>query len=182
MDHFAIIDKWHKEVDGNKRILRPPYPWYSSTLNDFDVTLTTELIDDAEIDDVLDKQSQFVIDKQMEDHEWLEQPVTTTDCQHFFVGEDNKWVLLFGIFLNSPQMGNLRMHICHTKHSLYVMKMHKSSRIGFQRKTSMEEICQLLHKALPFVSLNILGCCIISVRNIKIGPMYQLATVTVHAV
>lgn len=87
MDHFAITDKWHKEADGNKRILRPPYPWYSSTLNDFDVTLTKELIDDAEIDDVLDKQSQFVIDKQMEDHEWLEQPVTTIDCQHFLLAK-----------------------------------------------------------------------------------------------
>lgn len=105
MDHFAVVDSWHDGTNGNKRILRPPYPWYSSTLNDFDVTLTTKLIDDAEIDDVLDKQSQFVIDKQMEDHKWLQQPVTTTDCQHFFVGEENKWVLLFGIFSEFPTNG-----------------------------------------------------------------------------
>lgn len=105
MDNFAIIDEWHNEADGNKPILRHPYPWYSSTLNDFDVTLTTELIDDAGIADVLDKQPQFVINKQMEDLEWLNQPVTTTDCQHFFVGEDNKWVLLFKIFSNFPTKG-----------------------------------------------------------------------------
>lgn len=40
MDHFAVVDRWHNWANGNKRILRSPYPWYSSTLNDFDVTLT----------------------------------------------------------------------------------------------------------------------------------------------
>ena len=102
MDHFAVADRWHNGADGNKRILHPPYPWYSSTQNDFDVTLTTELIDEAEITDVLDKQSPFMVDKQMTDEEWVEQPVTTDDCQHFFVGEDNKWVLLFKIFSEFP--------------------------------------------------------------------------------
>lgn len=105
MDHFAVTDRWHYGADGNKRILRPPYPWYSSTLNDFDVTLTTELIDDIDIADVLDKQSPFVIDKQMADADWVKQPVTTADCQHFFVGEDNKWVLLFKIFSEFPTNG-----------------------------------------------------------------------------
>ena len=74
MDHFAVADRWHNGADGNKRILHPPYPWYSSTQNDFDVTLTTELIDEAEITDVLDKQSPFMVDKQMTDEEWVEQP------------------------------------------------------------------------------------------------------------
>ena len=64
--------------------------------------MTTELIDEAEITDVLDKQSPFMVDKQMTDEEWVEQPVTTDDCQHFFVGEDNKWVLLFKIFSEFP--------------------------------------------------------------------------------
>ena len=68
-----------------------------------DVTLTTELIDDIDIADVLDKQSPFVMNKQMADADWVKQPVTTADCQHFFVGEDNKWVLLFKIFQNSPE-------------------------------------------------------------------------------
>ena len=105
MDHFAITDRWHYGVGGNKRILCPPYPWYSSIQNDFDVTLTTELIDDAELADVLDKQSPFVLDKQMSDTDWVEQPVTTDDCQHFFVGEDNKWLLLFNIFSEIPANG-----------------------------------------------------------------------------
>lgn len=105
MDHFAITDRWHYGVGGNKRILCPPYPWYSSIQNDFDVTLTTELIDDAELADVLDKQSPFVLDKQMSDTDWVEQPVTTDDCQHFFVGEDNKWLLLFNIFSEIPTNG-----------------------------------------------------------------------------
>ena len=97
MDNFAITDRWHYGADGNKRILHSPYPWYSSIQNDFDVTLTTELIDDAELADVLDKQSPFAIDKQMSDADWVEQPVTIDDCKHFFMGEDNKWVLLFKI-------------------------------------------------------------------------------------
>ena len=105
MDHFAVTDRWHYGADGNKRILRPPYPWYSSTLNDFDVTLTTELIDDIDIADVLNKQSPFVLDKQMADADWVKQPITTADCQHFFVGEDNKWVLLFKIFSEFPTNG-----------------------------------------------------------------------------
>ncbi len=105
MDHFVITDRWHIETDGNKRILRPPYPWYSSTLNDFDVTMTTKLIDDTDIADVLDKQLPFEIDKQMADADWVEQPVTTANCQHFFVGEDNKWVLLFKIFSEFPANG-----------------------------------------------------------------------------
>ena len=98
MDHFAVVDSWREGEDGNKLILSPAYPWNSSTLNDFDVTLTKGLIDDVEIADVLNKQSPFVIDKQMADADWLEQPVTIVDCQHFFVGEDNTWVLLFNIF------------------------------------------------------------------------------------
>lgn len=57
MDRFAVADRWCFGEDDNKRILRPPYPWYSSTLNDFDVTMTTGLIDDDDIADVLDKQS-----------------------------------------------------------------------------------------------------------------------------
>lgn len=105
MDRFAVADRWHFGVDGDKRILRPPYPWYSSTLNDFDVTLTTGLIDDDDIVDVLDKQLPFVINKQMTDTDWVEQPVTTADCQHFFVGEDSKWVLLFQIFSEFPTDG-----------------------------------------------------------------------------
>ncbi len=105
MDHFAVVDSWREGEDGNKLILSPAYPWNSSTLNDFDVTLTEGLIDDAEIADVLNKQSPFVIDKQMADADWLEQPFTTVDCQHFFVGEDNKWVLLFKIFSEFPTNG-----------------------------------------------------------------------------
>lgn len=105
MDHFAVTDKWQYKKDDNRSILHPPYPWYSSKLNDFDVTLTTELIDDAEIADVLHKQSPFVIDKQMADADWVKQSVTTADCQHFFVGEDNKWVLLFNIFSEFPTNG-----------------------------------------------------------------------------
>lgn len=105
MDYFAITDRWNSWADGNKIILHPPYPWYSSTINDFDVTLTKGLIDDDEIADVLDKQSPFVVDKQMLDADWLDQPVTTADCQHFFVGEDNKWVLLFKIFSKFPTDG-----------------------------------------------------------------------------
>lgn len=105
MDRFAVTNRWNSGADGNKQILRPPYPWYSSTLNDFDVTLATGLIDDEEMADVLDKQVPFVIDKQMPDADWLEQPVTTADCQHFFVGEDNKWVLLFEIFSKFPTDG-----------------------------------------------------------------------------
>lgn len=105
MDHFAVVDSWRNGADGNKYILSPAYPWYSSTLNDFDVTLTKELIDDEEIADVLNKQSLFMIDKQMADADWLEQPVTPADCQHFFVGEDNKWVLLFKIFSEFPTNG-----------------------------------------------------------------------------
>lgn len=105
MDNFAITDKWHYGADGNKRILHPPYPWDSSIQNDFDVTLTTELIDDAELADVLEKQSPFVIDKQMSDADWVVQPVITDDCKHFFVGEDNEWVLLFKIFSEFPANG-----------------------------------------------------------------------------
>ncbi|MDE7115177.1 MAG: trypsin-like peptidase domain-containing protein [Muribaculaceae bacterium] len=105
MDHFAVTDWWHFGAKGTKPILNPPYPWYSSTLNDFDVTLTTELIDDVEIDNVLDKQLPFVIDKTMSDHDWVKQPVTTDECQHFFVGEDNEWILLDKLFSESPTNG-----------------------------------------------------------------------------
>lgn len=105
MDRFAVADRWYFGGDGNKRILCPPYPWYTSTLNDFDVTMTKGLIDDEEMDDVLKKQSPFVIDEQMPDADWLEQPVTTADCRHFFVGEDSKWVLLFQIFSKFPTNG-----------------------------------------------------------------------------
>lgn len=105
MDHFAVTDWWHFGAKGTKPILNPPYPWYSSTLNDFDVTLTTELIDDVEIDNVLDKQLPFVIDKTMSDHDWVKQPVATDECQHFFVGEDNEWVLLDKLFSESPTNG-----------------------------------------------------------------------------
>lgn len=100
MDHFAVTDWWH--FGKNKTILHPPYPWYSSTLNDFDVTMTTELIDDDGIADVLDKQLPFVIDRKITDADWIKQPVTTTECRHFFVGENNKWVLLDEIFSESP--------------------------------------------------------------------------------
>ena len=105
MDHFAVTDWWHFGAKSTKPILDPPYPWYSSTLNDFDVTLTTELIDDGEIDSVLDKQLPFVIDKKMPDYDWVNQPVTIAECQHFFVGEDNKWVLLDKLFSESPTNG-----------------------------------------------------------------------------
>lgn len=105
MDHFAVTDWWHFGAKGTKPILDPPYPWYSSTLNDFDITLTTRLIDDVEIDNVLDKQLPFVIDKTMSDHDWVKQPVTKDECQHFFVGEDNEWVLLDKLFSESPTNG-----------------------------------------------------------------------------
>ena len=105
MDHFAVTDGWHFGAKGTKPILDPPYPWYSSTLNDFDVTLTTELIDDDEVDNVLDKQLPFVIDKTMSDYDWIKQPVTTADCKHFFVGEANEWVLLDKLFSESPTNG-----------------------------------------------------------------------------
>ena len=105
MDHFEVTDWWRTVIDGDKRLLRPPYPWYSSTRNDFDVTMTTELIDNTEIVDILDKQSSFEIDKQIPDVEWIEQPVTTADCKHFFLGEDDKWVLLYKIFSEFPTDG-----------------------------------------------------------------------------
>ena len=105
MDHFAVTDWWHFGAKGTKPILDPPYPWYSYTLNDFDITLTTGLIDDVEIDNVLDKQLPFVIDKTMSDHDWVKQPVTKDECQHFFVGEDNEWVLLDKLFSESPTNG-----------------------------------------------------------------------------
>ena len=108
MDNFVVTDRWNNGADGIKRILRYPYPWYSSTLNDFDVTMTTELVDNTEIADVLDMQSEFVIDKQMADADWIEQPVTIADCRHFFVGEDNKWILLFKIFSEFPTKGEYK--------------------------------------------------------------------------
>lgn len=108
MDHFAVTDWWHFGAKGTKPILDPPYPWYSSTLNDFDITLTTDLIDDDEIDNVLDKQLPFVIDKKMPDYDWVKQPVTTDDCQHFFVGKDNEWVLLDKLFSESPTNGEFK--------------------------------------------------------------------------
>lgn len=108
MDHFAVADRWQYGKKDKKCILLPPYPWYSSTLNDFDVTMTTEVIDDTDLADVLDKQTSFVVDEQMPDIEWVMQPVTTADCQHFFVGEDNKWVLLFKIFSEFPTEGKYK--------------------------------------------------------------------------
>lgn len=108
MDHFAVTDWWHFGAKDTKPILDPPYPWYSSTLNDFDITLTTDLIDDVELDNVLDKQLPFVIDKTMSDYDWVKQPVTTAECQHFFVGEDNEWVLLDKLFSESPTNGELK--------------------------------------------------------------------------
>ena len=108
MDHFVVTDWWHFGAKGTKPILDPPYPWYSSTLNDFDITLTGGLIDDGEIDNVLDKQLPFVIDKTMSDYDWVKQPVTTAECQHFFVGEDNEWVLLDKLFSESPTNGELK--------------------------------------------------------------------------
>lgn len=108
MDHFVVTDWWHFGAKGTKPILDPPYPWYSSTLNDFDITLTEGLIDDGEIDNVLDKQLPFVIDKTMSDYDWVKQPVTTAECQHFFVGEDNEWVLLDKLFSESPTNGELK--------------------------------------------------------------------------
>ena len=108
MDHFVVTDWWHFGAKGTKPILDPPYPWYSSTLNDFDITLTGGLIDDGEIDNVLDKQLPFVIDKTMSDYDWVKQSVTTAECQHFFVGEDNEWVLLDKLFSESPTNGELK--------------------------------------------------------------------------
>lgn len=110
MDNFAVTDRWHCGENGKKRILNPPYPWYSSSSlrNNFDVTMTTGLIDDVEIAEVLDKQSPFVIDKQMTDTDWISQEVTIADCQHFFVGDDNKWVLLFNIFSEFPTDGEFK--------------------------------------------------------------------------
>ncbi len=96
MDHFAVLDRWHHGSIGNTYILNPPFPWYGSTINDFDVTLPAEneLIDDDDLADILDKQMPFIIDKSMTDRDWVEQPVTTAECKHFFVGENNKWILL----------------------------------------------------------------------------------------
>ena len=108
MDHFAVTDWRHFGAKDTKPILDPPYPWYSSTLNDFDVTLTTGLIDDVEIDDLLDKQLPFVIDKTMSDYDWVKQPVTTDECQHFFVGENHEWVLLDKLFSESPTSGEFK--------------------------------------------------------------------------
>ena len=108
MDHFVVTDWWHFGAKGTKPILDPPYPWYSSTLNDFDITLTTELIDDGEIDNILDKQLPFVIDKTMSDYDWVKQPVTTAECQHFFVGENHEWVLLDKLFSESPTSGEFK--------------------------------------------------------------------------
>ena len=126
MDHFAVTDRWHYGADGNKRILRPPYPWYSSTLNDFDVTLTTELIDDIDIADVLDKQSPFVIDKQMADADWVKQPVANISLW----ARTTSGYCYLRFFQNSPRMGSIRIPICHTKHSLFAMKMRRSLRSG----------------------------------------------------
>lgn len=108
MDHFAVTDWWHFGAKDTKPILDPPYPWYSSTLNDFDITLTTDLIDDVELDNILDKQLPFVIDKTMSDYDWVKQQVTAAECQHFFVGEENEWVLLDKLFSVSPTNGELK--------------------------------------------------------------------------
>lgn len=107
MDNFSVIDRWYYG-NGKKRILNPPYPWYSYTKKDFDVTMTRGVIDDAEIAEVRDKQSPFVIDKQMTDTDWINQAVTIADCQHFFVGDDNRWVLLFNIFSEFPIDGEFK--------------------------------------------------------------------------
>lgn len=108
MDNFAVIDRYYHGGNGKKRILPRPYPWYSSILNDFDVTMTTGVIDDAEIVEVLNKQPPFVVDKQMTDTDWISQAVTIADCQHFFVGDDKKWVLLFNIFSEFPTDGEFK--------------------------------------------------------------------------
>lgn len=107
MDHFAVLDRWHHGSIGNTHILNPPFPWYGSTINDFDVTLPAEneLIDDDDLADILDKQMPFIIDKSMTDRDWVEQPVTTAECKHFFVGENNKWILLSKTFSEYPTNG-----------------------------------------------------------------------------